>query len=152
MSLPTGSGNFPFWQQFYGTSLAAQIGPMSNSNSQHALWLMPLDLAVPLDNTNFVLASQVSGNTWINSGFGSFIFFDASHGALTRAVYAHVDGWQFFAAAPGTTLGGGQGVIGLTNATTNPTVATTGGGVLYASAGALFWWSTAGVAHMIAAA
>lgn len=48
--------------------------------------------------------------------------------------------------------GGGNGCIGISNASTNPTGNPTGGGVLYASAGALFWLGTSGAATQIAAA
>lgn len=51
-----------------------------------------------------------------------------------------------------TDLGGGSGVIAIANATTVPTVATVGGGVLYAEAGALKWMGPSGVPVTIAAA
>ena len=49
-------------------------------------------------------------------------------------------------------FGSGTGVLGIANATTAPTVAPTGGGVLYASAGALHWLGSSGTDTVIAAA
>jgi hypothetical protein len=49
-------------------------------------------------------------------------------------------------------LGGGVGVINITNATTVPTSNPTGGGVLYAEAGALKWRGSSGTITTIAAA
>jgi hypothetical protein len=55
----------------------------------------------------------------------------------------------------GSTLGsfgGGDGVIGIANAPTAPTANPTGGGILYASAGALVWRGSAGTVTTIAPA
>lgn len=49
-------------------------------------------------------------------------------------------------------LGGGVGVIGITNATTVPGTNPTGGGVLYAEGGALKWRGSSGTVTPIAAA
>lgn len=49
-------------------------------------------------------------------------------------------------------FGGGDGVIGLANARTVPTTNPTGGGVLYASAGALYWRGSSGTVTLIAPA
>ncbi len=49
-------------------------------------------------------------------------------------------------------FGSGVGVIGITNATTDPTTNPTGGGVLYASSGALKWRGSSGTVTQIAAA
>jgi hypothetical protein len=51
-----------------------------------------------------------------------------------------------------TSVGGGVGVIGLANATTAPTGTPSGGGVLFARNGALFWRGSAGNETQIAAA
>ncbi|MFI5687925.1 hypothetical protein [Streptomyces sp. NPDC051636] len=51
-----------------------------------------------------------------------------------------------------TSVGGGTGVIGLANAGTAPTVNPTGGGVLYASGGALFWRGSSGTVTQLAPA
>jgi hypothetical protein len=49
-------------------------------------------------------------------------------------------------------IGGGAGVIGITNAVTNPTTNPTGGGVLYVNAGALTWRGSSGTVTVIAPA
>src|SRR5574341_1206328 len=49
-------------------------------------------------------------------------------------------------------FGGGDGVIGIANATTAPNANPTGGGVLYASAGALVWRGSGGTVTTIAPA
>jgi hypothetical protein len=49
-------------------------------------------------------------------------------------------------------FGSGQGVVGITNATVAPTGNPTGGGVLYAEAGALKWRGSSGTVTTIAAA
>lgn len=51
-----------------------------------------------------------------------------------------------------TSLGGGVGVIGVANATTAPTGTPTGGGVLFARNGALYWRGSSGTETMIAPA
>jgi hypothetical protein len=51
-----------------------------------------------------------------------------------------------------TSVGGGVGVIGVANATTVPGSNPTGGGVLYASGGALFWRGSSGTVTQIAPA
>jgi hypothetical protein len=51
-----------------------------------------------------------------------------------------------------TSVGGGVGVIGLANATTAPTGSPTGGGVLFARNGALFWRGSSGTETQIAVA
>ena len=51
-----------------------------------------------------------------------------------------------------TQFGGGSGVIGIINATTTPTSNPTGGGVLYADAGALKWRGSSGTTTTIASA
>jgi hypothetical protein len=51
-----------------------------------------------------------------------------------------------------TQFGSGVGVIGLANCTTAPTTNPTGGGVLYAEAGALKWRGSSGTVTTIAAA
>ena len=57
---------------------------------------------------------------------------------------------QFFSLTP--SFGAGLGVMGIANASTVPLDTPTGGGVFYASAGALFWRGSAGTVTMIAAA
>jgi hypothetical protein len=49
-------------------------------------------------------------------------------------------------------FGGGVGVLGVANATTTPTSTPAGGGVLYASGGALRWRGSAGTDTLVAAA
>lgn len=49
-------------------------------------------------------------------------------------------------------VGGGSGVLGITNAGTVPTTNPTGGGVLYAEAGALKWRGSSGTVTQLAAA
>lgn len=49
-------------------------------------------------------------------------------------------------------FGGGDGVIGLRDATTNPNANPTNGGVLYSNGGALYWRGSAGTVTMVAAA
>ncbi|GAA2929942.1 hypothetical protein [Streptomyces enissocaesilis] len=51
-----------------------------------------------------------------------------------------------------TSLGGGIGVLAMGNAPTLPTASVTGGGVLYAEAGALKWKGSSGTITVIAAA
>jgi hypothetical protein len=51
-----------------------------------------------------------------------------------------------------TSIGGGSGVVGISNATTAPTSNPTGGGVLYAEAGALKWRGSSGTITVIAPA
>jgi hypothetical protein len=60
------------------------------------------------------------------------------------------NGIHMFARAQG--LGSGVGVIGIKNATTNPTTNPTGGGVLYVNAGALTWRGSSGTVTAIAPA
>jgi len=49
-----------------------------------------------------------------------------------------------------TSYGGGNAVIGITNATTVPSTNPTGGGVLYAEGGALKWRGSSGTVTTIA--
>lgn len=73
-------------------------------------------------------------------GTGKLIFQDVASGS-NRVVIDSTGNIGF------NTLdqfGSGQGVIGLTNATTIPTTNPTGGGVLYSNAGALTWRDPAG--------
>ena len=51
-----------------------------------------------------------------------------------------------------TSVGGGVGVVGLANAATVPGSNPTGGGVLYANGGALFWRGSSGTVTQIAPA
>ncbi|MET7933499.1 hypothetical protein [Streptomyces sp. NPDC005322] len=51
-----------------------------------------------------------------------------------------------------TSMGGGVGIVGLANATTVPTTNPTGGGLLYAEAGALKWRGSSGTVTVIAPA
>jgi hypothetical protein len=79
-------------------------------------------------------------------------------------VYIMQNGYQYAAAFQGSTasmqlcgptlsLGGGTGVIGITNASSNPGSSTpSGGGVLYATAGALHWLGSSGHDTTVAAA
>jgi hypothetical protein len=57
-----------------------------------------------------------------------------------------------FASGGSVSVGGGVGVIGITNAATVPTTNPTGGGILYSEAGALKWRGSAGTITTIAVA
>ena len=54
--------------------------------------------------------------------------------------------------ATSTQVGGGSGVVGITNAGTVPSTNPSGGGVLYAEAGALKWRGSSGTVTVIAPA
>ncbi len=56
---------------------------------------------------------------------------------------AHASGLQVGAAGPAD-HGGGTGVVGIYNATVDPTTNPSGGGILYASGGALKWRGPSG--------
>ena len=76
-------------------------------------------------------------------------FYDANAPAPNkRSVLA--SSLQLFSTT--VSLGGGVGVLGIANATTVPTSNPTGGGVLYASGGALYWRGSSGTVTMIAPA
>lgn len=62
----------------------------------------------------------------------------------------HQGNFQF--ASQTVSFGGGAGVVGIANATTAPSTTPSGGGVLYASAGALYWYGSSGTTTKIASA
>jgi hypothetical protein len=136
LSDPTGAGTWPSFDLEWSGVVGFRVGPMNNSNSFCAIWNMPIGLAAAPDQTNFQLGANGSGDTWLNSGRGAFIFYDASNGNLTHATYQNPSGWQFFAASPGTDFGGGVDVLGLTNARTPPAGTPLTGPVIWGEAGA----------------
>lgn len=80
---------------------------------------------------------------------GNSIRFATVDGGQIRAV---IDNVGNFGVNTITEFGNGAKVIGLANATTVPTINPTGGGVLYAEAGALKWRGSSGTVTTIAAA
>ena len=76
--------------------------------------------------------------------------FSDEHAPLSNTQNRFRSNTQFFSLTP--SFGAGLGVMGIANATTVPLGTPTGGGVFYASAGALFWRGSAGTVTLIAAA
>jgi hypothetical protein len=122
-----------------GTLLAA-IGT-SNGATSGTLWLSQ----VTPSNVNFQLFCN--GPTVLNSGAADVRIAQGSSAFITMTP---TDATFF----NGSTHinGGGTKVIGLANATTNPTTNPTGGGVLYASGGALLWRGSSGTVTTLAPA
>lgn len=86
----------------------------------------------------------------INGGTNRYPFYDAGTPASenTRG-NVFKSNTQLFG---DPSWGGGAGVLGITNATTVPTTNPTGGGILYASGGALYWRGSSGTVTQIAPA
>lgn len=89
---------------------------------------------------NQILSTSLAGGFSANTTKWTFqstpTFFDALSNAQFGSTVAE--------------FGSGTGVIGIANATANPSTNPVGGGVLYASAGSLFWRNPAGVVTPIA--
>ena len=103
--------------------------------------------------------SQVTDLLRLQDSTSATLFAISSAGQLkmtgTIAAYDGLTSMNFGAgrnvgfASANSSFGGGSGVIGIQNATTVPTSNPTGGGVLYASAGALNYIGTSGTAAAI---
>lgn len=97
--------------------------------------------------------------TVIGLFFGSFsnanaipVPIDADGPARTTNTDGSVHRMNFQFGSRTRSFGTGDGVIGLANATTNPSTNPTGGGVLYSNAGAATWRGSAGTVTAFAAA
>lgn len=132
-ALATGSSN-PIFYMGYDASIGAG-----------ALWVLPY--YVNPGGGNFAVGTSVSGDTLINSGGNVYV---QQNGYQTAAVFNGSTGNTQFGTS--TQWGGGTGVIGISNATGNPSSTPSGGGVLYATAGALHWLGSSGHDTLVAAA
>lgn len=109
------------------------------------------------DTSTFGLAMTAiaSGTDMINlkdSGGNQRFQVNNSGNMITRAT-AYISTTVQIGSTSASLGGGGNGCVGITNASTNPSTTPTGGGILYASAGALFWkGSSGGAATQIASA
>jgi len=101
----------------------------------HANWASVIGLDIlAIANGAIRLGIQENGTGAAGNSHGNRLRSNTQFGSTTGA------------------FGGGDGVIGLTNATTVPTSNPSGGGVLYAEAGALKWRGSGGTVTTIAAA
>jgi hypothetical protein len=99
-------------------------------------------------NTNFALAADGGPNLYVNAPSGGNVRFRLNNGAAMGTYSA--SGFQLFSET--YSLGGGVGVLGITNRNTAPTSNPTGGGILYAEAGALKYKGSSGTTTTLAAA
>ena len=140
LSVPAkvGAGSVAYVVIQGGGNPHALIGGWNNSDAgAGALWLGNVtpstsNYAVFSDGTSATQFACPTGGTWyllIGNGGNS-------------PVTGTTNGVQLFSTTQ--SLGGGTGVLGVTNATTAPTTNPTGGGVLYAQAGAGKWRGSSG--------
>lgn len=120
----------------------------ASSNTSNSAYIQ-----VASDTTNGGFLEMAGGSN--SSAHITFVTRHAS--ALVRirpnSTYTLVgsdSGFTFFSSS--LDLGSGVGVIGIKNATTNPSTNPTGGGILYADSGALKWRGSSGTVTTIAAA
>ena len=93
---------------------------------------------------------NIDQNFRFNAGAIALVNLQGSTDGLTAAYFPGSRNTQFGSATP--SMGGGSGVIGITNATTVPTTNPTGGGVLYVEAGSLKYRGTSGLVTILALA
>lgn len=138
-----GAGTRSYFRVFDGGALVAQLGAWGPFTSFGALYLgnvLPSTTqhTVYCDGTNTSLSAPGAGGT-VSIGIfgGSTVNVNNGNVQLFDTVFH---------------LGGGAGVLGITNATTVPTTNPATGGVEYASGGALFWRGSSGTVTQLAPA
>ncbi len=94
------------------------------------------------------ILSRVASDGVIYSNIVTFTNIRGTSDGLTALTFGGNRNVQFGSAT--TSYGGGNAVIGITNATTVPSTNPTGGGVLYAEGGALKWRGSSGTVTTIA--
>jgi hypothetical protein len=129
LSDPGGSGTVPAFRINQGGNFLAQIGEASNSSTQSALWLIPPTFALSPTAANYSTDVNVNGYLILNSPLGVQIWMFFAGSATNGNAFSNT-GIQFFSITQD--LGGGNAVIGLTAATTEPTTnPAAGNNVLY---------------------
>ena len=99
-------------------------------------------------NSAGAILSRVASDGVIYSNIVTFTNIRGTSDGLTALTFGGNRNVQFGSAT--TSYGGGNAVIGITNATTVPSTNPTGGGVLYAEGGALKWRGSSGTVTTIA--
>lgn len=105
-----------------------------------------------LDGTSEIFGLNEGVGAVFNEGGDSLIDFRVEGDTLSSCFFldASADSIQMFGAS--ASFGGGVGVLGITNAVTVPSSNPTGGGVLYAEAGAIKWRGSSGTVTTMAPA
>jgi hypothetical protein len=98
--------------------------------------------------TNALMTGTTAGDGCVIVGNSATLHIGRSAVRGTLRVGSNVG----IGAGAGDSAGGGVGVVFLANAGTNPSTNPTGGGVLYASGGALFWRGSSGTVKELAGA
>jgi hypothetical protein len=128
-----------------GTFAAATVGMIIRGAASQSANLQEWQnsagsMLAQISSTGIFITSQGIGTPFFtNSAQATVISTNASNRSL-----------QLFSATQ--SVGGGASVLGITNAVTVPTSNPTGGGILYAEAGALKWRGSSGTITTIAAA
>jgi len=153
LQAPAGAGLEAYLNVQRGGSTLVALGALVGSPTFGAVYLG----GNPPSATNWVMNSNGVGAQVQAPLAGGQLSFGA--GGAIAALYNGTSGdWRFNAGvnvqvnnAAGD-YGGGLGVIGIHNATTNPTTNPTNGGILYVSAGALTYRGSGGTVTPIAPA
>lgn len=88
----------------------------------------------------------------LNNSTNNLYLSDSANGTTAFTVVPTATGPNLQLLSGTASVGGGVGVVGITNAVTVPASNPTGGGVLYAEGGALKWRGSGGLVTTIAAA
>ncbi len=143
LSAPSNSGSEASIALYRGASAVSHWGPYSSAFT--AMWF---GTATPSTTNYSFLGANDGSATYLNvpnsTGTLTFAFGGSAAGTWTSS-----SGLELFG-TPG--WGGGQGVLAIANATTAPTSNPSGGGVAYASGGALAWRGSGGWTTEVAAA
>jgi hypothetical protein len=137
----SGSGSEGYFGMERNGSLQFAVGSIpGQAGAQGGLWLGAAGLAP--SGSNFTM--QAAGSFLSINTPGTLMDFEI---AVATIMQMTANGLQI-----GTTasFGSGANVLGISNATTAPTTNPSGGGVLYASGGALYWRSSSGTITTIA--
>jgi hypothetical protein len=142
LTSPGGSGSYGYFSITQGSNVVAYITSFPLNTSYGAVYLTgsPPDAqpsnAVILGDTSYAYFNgPVSGQGIMSAGLGIVSTWN-------------LNSIQFFNSVT-LALGGGAGVMGISNATTNPSSTPVGGGVLYSNGGALTWLGSSGTTTVL---
>jgi len=142
----TGVGTNKFFDVSVAGSIVASIGGYNGGVAYGGLYLGP---GITPSAANYAMICDGSSTVQVNTPGAAGIGYLAVNGGTFPLSWKST-GMQFMSST--YSLGGGSGVIGIANDTTDPTTNPSGGGVLYVSAGALKYRGSSGTVTTIAAA
>lgn len=145
MNVPSATGTTAVWAIQDGGTTVVQSAFLTGFAPTYGGFWMGSGVTPTTLNYTIIGANNV---TQVNAG-ASLIFLVGNSTTSTGGLFNN-SGLQLFAGA--AAFGGGSGVLGITNRTTAPSSNPSGGGVLYAEAGALKWRGSSGTITTIAVA